>query len=238
MILNLPLFISIVFGLITLATIYLFNRVVLNSPLPATQKKANPIIVGSLVWLLVQGALAFSGVYSNSPGSMPPKLFLFGFFPVIILFLYIFLTKSGREFADSLPLKQLASLNVIRLAVELGLFVLYLYHCIPRLMTFEGGNLDIISGLSAPIVVYFMFTKRTMKPGLFLAWHFLCLILLFNIVSRALLSAPFPFQKMGFEQPNIAILYFPFVWLPVFIVTTVLFGHITSIRKLIRKDLS
>lgn len=25
------------------------------------------------------------------------------------------------------------------------------------------------------------------------------------------LSAPFPFQKLGFEQPNIALLYFPFV---------------------------
>ena len=70
-------------------------------------------------------------------------------------------------------------------------------------------------------------------------WHdlamylnFICLVLLLNIVINALFSAPSPLQKFAFDQPNIAILNFPFSWLPTFIVPIVLFGHLTSIRQL------
>jgi len=65
-------------------------------------------------------------------------------------------------------------------------------------------------------------------------WNVMALALLLNIVINALLSAPFPFQQFAFDQPNIAILYFPFVWLPSFIVVTVLFSHLVSLRKLIK----
>jgi len=56
-------------------------------------------------------------------------------------------------------------------------------------------------------------------------WNFIALGLLLNIVTNAILSAPFAFQKFAFDQPNIAVLYFPFSWLPAYIVSTVLFGH-------------
>ena len=54
-----------------------------------------------------------------------------------------------------------------------------------------------------------------------------------QIVTTAILSAPFNFQKIGFDQPNIALFYFPFIWLPCFIVPTALLAHIVNIRKLI-----
>ena len=44
-----------------------------------------------------------------------------------------------------------------------------------------------------------------------------------------------PFQQFGFDQPNIAMLYSPFVWLPCFIVPTVLFSHLVCIRKYLKK---
>jgi hypothetical protein len=99
-------------------------------------------------------------------------------------------------------------------------------------MTFEGGNLDILSGLSAPLIAYY----AVKKPKILLAWNFICLALLINIVARALLSAPFPFQQFAFDQPNIAILQFPVIWLPTFIVLTVLFGHVTVIIQKINKQ--
>ena len=58
--------------------------------------------------------------------------------------------------------------------------------------------------------------------------------LLLNIVFIAIFSAPFSFQKFAFEQPNIAVLFFPFSWLPAFIVPVVLFCHLASIRQLIK----
>ncbi|MEO6499519.1 MAG: hypothetical protein ABIN95_10915 [Mucilaginibacter sp.] len=68
-----------------------------------------------------------------------------------------------------------------------------------------------------------------------LLWNFICLALLLNVVAHALLSAPFRFQQMAFEQPNVAILYFPFIWLPGFIVPAVLLCHLSAIRQLIMR---
>jgi hypothetical protein len=100
-------------------------------------------------------------------------------------------------------------------------------------MTFTGRNFDILAGLSAPIVAYFVFTKKLWTTKVILVWNFISLGLLINIVINALLSAPSPFQQFAFNQPNIAILYFPFSWLPTFIVPVVLFCQIASIRQLL-----
>ena len=59
--------------------------------------------------------------------------------------------------------------------------------------------------------------------------------LLINIVATAVLSLPSPFQQQAFNQLNIAILYFPFVWLPSVVVPVVLLAHVSAIRQLIRK---
>ncbi|HXB28517.1 MAG TPA: hypothetical protein VNW49_01800, partial [Puia sp.] len=61
----------------------------------------------------------------------------------------------------------------------------------------------------------------------------LCLGLLFLIVRHAIFSIPSSLQKFGFDQPNIAILHFPYAWLPSCIVPMVLFSHLAMIRKFI-----
>jgi len=57
---------------------------------------------------------------------------------------------------------------------------------------------------------------------------------LFNIVLTAILSAPLPIQQLAFDQPSIAVMYFPFVYLPGFIVPIVLFSHLVSLKKLMQ----
>jgi hypothetical protein len=135
---------------------------------------------------------------------------------------------------DGLPLAHLTYLHVVRIPVEIVLYLLFINHTVPELMTFEGRNLDIISGVSSPLIAYFGIAKGKPKKTLLLIWNFICLGLLFNIVIHAVLSAPFPFQQFAFDQPNIAVLHFPFIWLPTFIVPLVLFSHLTSIRQLIK----
>lgn len=103
-------------------------------------------------------------------------------------------------------------------------------------MTFEGRNFDILSGLTAPVVYYFGFIKKGLNKKLILVWNLICLGLLINIVAIAVLSAPFPFQKFAFDQPDIAVLYFPFNWLPCCVVPLVLFSHLATIRQLLGGD--
>jgi hypothetical protein len=102
-------------------------------------------------------------------------------------------------------------------------------------MTFGGYNFDIISGVTAPIVYFLYYMKKKISKRFLLFWNFICLGLLANILIIALLSAKTPFQQLAFEQPNIGVTYFPFVWLPAVIVPIVLFSHIASIRQILKK---
>lgn len=229
---TLPAYISVAFALTTIATLLLFVWTVKNSDSETTRKKSTTILIALLIWLVVQAVLPLKNIYKADINSFPPKIMLFGVLPAILTILVLFATQAGRRFIDSLPLKELTYLNVVRVPVEMVLFWLFLNKAIPELMTFEGRNFDIVAGLSAPIIAYFGLTKSTLSRQTILVWNFICLGLLINIVANAFFSTPSSMQKFAFDQPNIAILNFPFSWLPTFIVPIVLFGHLTSIRQL------
>lgn len=184
------------------------------------------------VWLVVQGIIALTGFYTFTD-TLPPRFILLAG-PALLLIVLLFCTRQGRAFIDGLDLQTLTLLHIIRIPVELVLFWLFFFGVVPELMTFEGRNFDILSGLTAPVVFYFVFIKNKLGKKTLLVWNFICLGLLFNIVIHAVLSAPSPFQKMAFDQPNVAVLYFPFVWLPCCVVPLVLLSHLAAIRQLIK----
>lgn len=238
MIPDLPGCISLVFGIALVATLLLFDRAIRSSlVVPAAGKSFAVLLWLEVGWLVLQGALALWPVYSENLEKSPPMLFRLGLLPALLVIAGVFFTRRGRAFVDRLSLQRLTLVSLVRIPVELALFGLYLQGSVPQLMTFEGGNLDILSGLSAPLVVWLVFRKEErIHRKLLLSWNVVCLGLLVNIVSRALLSAPFPFQKLAFEQPNVAILSFPYIWLPTFIVPVVLFSHLASLRQLMRSE--
>jgi hypothetical protein len=235
MIENLPPFISIVFVLTTVATLVLFYWTIKSSSVENTRKKANFILLGLIIWLLVQAVFTFKNFYNSDVNFFPPKIALFGVWPLVLTVLSLFATAKGRQFIDSLPLINITYLNIVRIPVEIVLFWLFLNKTVPELMTFEGRNFDIIAGVTAPFVAYFGLKKGMLSRKFILVWSFICLGLLINIVVNAALSIPSPMQKFGFDLPNIAVLNFPFSWLPTFIVPIVLFGHLVSIRQLLKK---
>lgn len=235
MIENLPIYISLTFALTTLATLLLFVWTVKSSKIETTRQIATKIFIGFSIWIGIQSLISLQNFYNSDTNLLPPRIFSFGILPTLIAIIYMFSTKNGRQFIDSLPLKNLTYLNLVRIPVEIVLFWLFLNKAIPELMTFEGRNFDIFAGISAPIIAYFGFTKNKLSRNIILAWNLICLGLLMNIVVNALFSAPSPIQKFAFEQPNIGILNFPFSLLPTFIVPIVLFGHLSSIRQLLKQ---
>jgi len=229
---SIPTHIAVIFELTTVITLLLFYWTVRHSSLESVRKKSNIVLIGGVIWLSIQAVLALNQVYSFDTNVVPPKLILYGLLPNLLMIVYLFATTKGRAFMDSLPLNKLAYISIVRIPVEFVLLALFMTQSIPQIMTFEGRNFDIISGITAPIIAYWGLTKGKLSRSIILAWHFLCLALLLNIVLIGILSTPFPFQKFAFDQPNIAILYFPFNWLPSFIVPIVLFSHLVSIRQL------
>lgn len=231
---NLPIHIPLTFGLATIVILFLFCRIVATSKSPYTRKRLMPITIGLIVWLIIQAVLTLEDVYNSDTDIFPPKILLFGILPPLLTIIILFLTEKGKQFIDSLALTDITYLNMVRIPVEIVLFWLFLNKFIPELMTFVGRNFDIIAGITAPMVVYFWLVKVETNRNKILIWNFIGLGLLMNIVISAFLSAPTPVQKFAFEQPNIAILNFPFSWLPTFVVPIILFGHLVSIRQLLK----
>jgi hypothetical protein len=226
MLTDLPPYIVIIFLLTVALTFFLFISAAKN-------KGAISLIL--LAWLALTGVLSYNGVFQNT-SAVPPRLMLL-MVPAIVFIVLLLATKKGKLFTDSLDLKKLTLLHTIRIPVEIVLFLLSTQKLVPELMTFAGRNFDILSGITAPVIYFLCFSNAQLKNRtLLLAWNFICLGLLLNIIINALLSAPFPFQQFAFDQPNIAVLYFPFTWLPCFIVIIVLFSHLAAIRQLLKKN--
>ncbi|EPR67077.1 hypothetical protein [Cyclobacterium qasimii] len=220
---DLPLYISLLLGLTVIATIAWFYY--------ATQSKTFLLI--AIGWTFLQIFLGLIGVYQYTE-ALPPRILLFGVFPTMLLMGFIFSTNKGRAFIDQINLEKLTYFHSIRIPVEVLLALLYYHGVVSVYMTFEGTNFDLFSGLTAPIVAYIAFRNGNENKKPLLWWNIICLLLLTNVVITAVLAFPSPFQQLAFDQPNIAILYFPFNLLPTVIVPTVLFGHLVAIRQLMK----
>ncbi|MBB6271666.1 hypothetical protein HDF26_002123 [Pedobacter cryoconitis] len=218
---HLPLYIKPIFILSTLLTILLLYK---------ATRYSKPIIIVIVLWLVIQSILSLSGFYTVTSG-IPPR-FAILLFPPVILIALCFFTSKGKTAMDRSDVKILTLLHTVRIPVELGLYALYLHHAVPEIMTFEGRNFDILCGLTAPFVYYFGYIRNVLSRNILIVWNMVCLLLLANIVLTAVLSAPFAFQQFAFDQPNIALAYFPFAWLPCCIVPIVLFAHLVSLRRL------
>ena len=221
---NVPLSLGFAFALTTALTLWLFYR---------AARPAGRTLSGWLAWLALQAGLGLSGFYAAPAGTGPPRLpLLLG--PPLGWIVGRLLTARGRAWLDGLRLPALTLLHIVRVPVELVLLALYHYGAVPRLMTFEGRNWDVLAGLSAPLVYYLVFRRRALGPRFLLAWNVLSLLSLLNIVITALLSAPSSVQRFAFDQPNVAIQHFPYVWLPAVVVPLVLLAHLAAIRQLLR----
>jgi len=185
------------------------------------------------LWLFFQAALALGGFYLDTE-TVPPRLVLFGILPTILLIIAFFVFFR-RDFIDRFPLKILTMLHIVRVPVEIVLYWLCAASLVPQMMTFEGRNFDILSGILAPIVYVAAFRKPTSNRWLLIAYNILGLLLLVNIVSIAALSLPSPVQQLNLDQPDKGVLLFPYIWLPVIVVPLVLFSHLASLWQLVRR---
>jgi len=220
----LPFGLDLLFVFMAIGTVYWLYR--------ASSSKT--LLYIGLAWLILQSILGWIGFYQQVD-STPPKVF-FGVLPIVLMIIITALTKKGKEWMSTWNLKSLTYLHTVRIPVEIGLFLLFTYGAISKLQTFEGWNFDVSSGISAPIIVYFAFKGNSINKTLLKIWNIVCLLLLINIVVISILSLPVAFQKLSFDQPNLAILYFPYNLLASVIVPSVLLAHIAALVKLSRDE--
>lgn len=228
---SIPVAVTLMFIGITLLTLILFMRAIAKGNFQQPREAARKFSWMIFAWMVVQAVLGFTEFYRVYT-AMPPNIFITGIAPAFITILVAVMMRNRRAWALSLDLESLTWFHVIRVPVEFALYLLCTYKMVAPEMTFEGRNFDIISGLTAPVVAWLVFKKNIGGKPLLIIWNFICIGLLFNIVITSVLAAPLPIQKLSFDQPNVAVFFFPFVWLPTVIVPLVLYAHIVSLIKL------
>jgi len=213
---------------------------ILNKGLNATdfsagrKKKIQRITLLSIgIWTVILSILSLTGFLSDF-STLPPRQLIMLIVPLIGIIIAI-RSEAGTAVLKNTPVQSLIYLQSFRVLVELLLWMLYLQHLAPVQMTFEGGNIDILSGLSAPLVAYFI-SKQKMPRLMIIAWNFLCLGFLANILITAVLSMPTPFRIFMNEPANTIVTQFPIVWLPGLLVPLAYGLHFISLRQLLLKD--
>jgi len=184
---------------------------------------------GVVLWLAVQAILGWTGFYHTDAPPPRPMLLLF---PPLVVIAGALLIPRSREWLKGLPLRPLVWIHAVRVAVELVLWGAAERGVIPRAMTFEGTNFDILTGLTAPVIAVVGFQNGQPRRWVLIAWHLTGIGLLANVVTTAVLSMPTPFQRLNFDRPCVGVFDFPFTWLPAFVVPAVLFAHLVSLTQL------
>jgi len=216
---HLPIYIYLIFGLTVLLAFTIFYKASHNS---------KSFLFIALIWMFILSFLSLSNRYTLTKSMLP--LFPLLTIPPTIFVIGIFFTRRGKEFIQHLNLKTLMILHFLRIPVEIVLFSLAAYSVIPKSLTFEGRNFDILVGLTAPVIYYFGFVKIKLNKAVIIVWNIVGLALLLNVVFNAV------YTVLVLKQPNFALGYFPFFLLPSLLVPLVMFSHLASIKLEFQKN--
>lgn len=190
-----------------------------------TRSLAAAVLLGA--WLAVTAFLAARGVvrFDTTP---PTAMILLAISLGLALFLA--LSKIGGTIVERVPLAALVAVQSFRLPLELLMHRAYEEGLMPVQMSYSGRNFDIITGITA-ILVAFVASRWRIVAG----WNVVGFLLLLNIMTVAMLSAPLPIRVFHNEPANVWVLRAPFIWLPVFFVPVALAGHLMVWRSLRRR---
>ena len=189
--------------------------------------------VGLAIWLGVLAVLAGQGYFLEFQ-SMPPRLTLAGLLPLVAGLLML-PTHGTRHFLAVTPPERLIYLQSFRIVMEIILWALAVQGRAPKLMTFEGRNIDILVGLTAIPIGWMVVERRAWPVWVAAAWNVVGILILANVVIHAQLALPTPFRAFVTEPSTAFLATFPYIWLVGFLVPFAFWLHAGSLVQLARR---
>jgi len=195
----------------------------------AEPKVRNIALPVTALWFGVTEILAATGLLSDAE-ARPPRLAIV-LLPIVALWIATATSRWAGDLARRVPLALLIGVQAFRVPVEIFLHLLHQRGLIPRMMTWEGANWDVVTGLTAPLIAVWILRGQPSRRIL-VTWNIAGLALLFNVVVRGILTAPGAFQTLRDDFPNVAVLQFPYVAIPAVFVSLAGALHLLSLRRL------
>jgi hypothetical protein len=214
------------------------NEALRKSGREKKQRQKITFAAGSVIatWIALLLILSYNGFFADF-SHLPPRPGVALLVPLPFILLFAF-SKKGTELLQSIPAHWLIYMQSFRIAVELLLLLAFIGGKLPVQMTLEGRNFDIITGILALPVGYWVATKRSSAKRLAIAFNVIGLVLLLNILVLAVLSMPTPIRYFMNEPANTIVAQFPYILLPGVLVPVAYGLHILSIRQLIKRSVS
>lgn len=182
---------------------------------------------GIIAWQGLLGILAALGMFSDFSGQ-PPRI-AYAIIPSLAAAIILGMHSKSKRMTEILPIHWPILFQGFRLAIELVLWQLAARHELPKEMTFEGQNFDVLIGLTAWPMAWW--AGNGAPAWVIRAWNVAGLLTLTNVAAIGLLSAPTQFQMLHTDPPNSIIGTFPYIWLPCFAVASAYFFHFISLRQ-------
>lgn len=189
--------------------------------------KSKAVLAAGLLWWMAVALLSATGFFQHTKYALP-RVMLAVNLPAILYVIWMYRQLPVSRISEN----HLLAVHMLRVPVELVLYRLFLEGKVPLVMTFKGWNPDIITGISAIVLLlYTLYTGKSLNRRLFRIWNIAGIIFLAIIVTIAVLSAPSPLQQFAYHQPNVAILQFPYTLLPGMVVPLVLLSHLLCLKS-------
>jgi hypothetical protein len=182
-------------------------------------------------WLGLTAVLAAGGLFEDF-SRIPPRIVVV-LVPPLLVILWLCRSAAVGRLLDEIPPGWLVYPQAFRILMEIILWRLFVVGAIPAIMTFEGRNIDILVGLSAPLIARRCLAGRARTA---LWWNAAGILILLSVVAHAQLSTPSPFRVFLTEPPVTFVAFVPWIWLPAFLVPLAWSLHALSIRQLLRRD--
>ena len=198
------------------------------------KKKKQALVIGLTLWQFYIYLVAYSGIIATY--ELPPRFPLFLIFPVF-LFTAVFIYKNrNNAWVKNIKPSTLIYIQIFRVVVE-TLFVLSISaNILPKLVTIEGYNFDMLIGFSAPIIAFLVFNKKLLSKKVAILWNYIGLAVLASVVALFITSSYVP-QLHDSEIPLISLeaTKYPYVLIAGCLMPLAVFFHILSIVQLSKK---
>jgi hypothetical protein len=188
------------------------------------------------LWFFAIGELALHGFFANFV-SLPPHLIFALILPAIAFAIFSFASKSLPQALSQTPITWLIAFQAFRIIVEIILWRGYKLGVVPIQMSFDGRNVDILIGITAPLAAWltWRFYRQSGSTTFGILWNIAGLASLINIATVAILSMPTPLRRFMNDPPNTLLTHFPFIYLPAVLVPAGYIAHFLSIRQLLQR---
>lgn len=198
------------------------------------RRRALMLALGFLLLMGGSALLAMKGVLTRFDSFPPPMMLMF--VALVGISFAVGLSPFGRTLATETSLLALIGLQTFRLPLELVMHQAANRAIMPAQLSYSGYNFDIVTGTGAVVLMVLMLLKVRIPRQVIWGWNIWGIYCLVVIMFVAVGGSPM-IRAFGDDQAdlNTWVLYFPYVWLPVVLVTMAICGHIIITRKLLQR---